>query len=448
MTKVRTGIVVMLCALAVAGTKLRQARAADATSAQPYSGSVLSRSTLSGDWVGSRSDLASKGVTFDANVTQITQGVVDGGKDSSWEYGGRGDLTINLDTQKLGLWPGGFVTGELEGNWENAVNGSTGGINPANSNHVFPVPGGGNVAVPNLSIAQFVSHYAGMVVGKLQTVTTGDMNEFAHGKGDTRFLNLAFNINPTLLVTPYSTLGAGAIVLPTADPKEALLTAMVLSATGKASTSGFDHLNGAIFSVAGRVRTNFCDRTGHQVLGGLYSNKAYTSLDQRISVTLGRPGHGLAGSQSLATQRDTWAVYYNFDQFLYETDKEAGNGVGLFGRFGASAGNPNPSQYFFSIGFGGKGMIPGRADDRFGIGYYYDSIENPTLTVAPLGTKSFLRDEWGFEAFYNIALTRWLLLTPDVQVIGPAQKRAGALAGSGSYIDPAAVLGLRLQVVL
>jgi hypothetical protein len=29
-----------------------------------------------------------------------------GGKNSEWEYGGRGDLTFHLDTQKLGLWPG------------------------------------------------------------------------------------------------------------------------------------------------------------------------------------------------------------------------------------------------------------------------------------------------------------------------------------------------------
>jgi len=35
------------------------------------------------------------------------------------------------------------------------------------------------------------------------------MNEFAHGKGDTQFMNAAFNINPvTLLTSPYSALGA------------------------------------------------------------------------------------------------------------------------------------------------------------------------------------------------------------------------------------------------
>jgi len=98
-------------------------------------------------------------------------------------------------------------------------------------------------------------------------------------------------------------------------------------------------------------------------------------------------------------------------------------------------------------------MIPGRTLDRFGIGYYYDSVDHPTLKTA-LGTTSFLRDEWGVEVFYNVALTPWLLLTPDLQVIGPSQKRKFTGKGtdpgtvSGSHIDTAIVLGLRLQLIL
>jgi len=454
MRMMRIGIVLLACWLAVAGGMGRPAGAADLAGPPPYTGDVLSRTTLTGDWGGARDDWAKKGVTFDASVTQITQGVVDGGKDSHWEYGGRGDLTVNLDSQKLGLWPGGFLNVELEGNWSDSVNNKTGGLNPANTSQLFPLVGGNNVALPSLTAMQFVSHYAGAVVGKLQTLSNSDMNEFAHGKGDAQFCNIAFNINPATLIVPYSTLAAGAVILPTADPNQAVITAMVLSATGKASTDGFDKLHGAIFAGEGRVRTNFFDRTGHQVLGALYSNKVYTSIDQRIAFEPLQERLGLAGPQTLEKKSGSWAMYYNFDQFLYETDKKAGNGVGVFGRFGASAGNPNPTQYFFSIGFGGKGMIPGRSFDRFGIGYYYDRVANPTLSTKRFGTAEFLRSEWGFEAFYNIALTQWLLLTPDVQVIGPAQKReiTGSVAGPrsalGSSIGMATVLGVRLQVVL
>jgi porin len=422
-------------------------RAAETPPAPNYSGDVFSRSTLTGDWGGRRNEWAAKGVTFDSSVTQIGQGVVDGGKNGAWEYGGRGDLTVTVDTGKLGLWPGGFFTAELEGNWSNSVNGKTGALAPVNSNQLFPLPGGENVALPNLSVAQFLSHYAGVTLGKFQTITNGDMNEFAHGKGDTQFFNLAFNINPTVLAVPYSTLGAGLIVLPTADPNEAVVTAFILSASGKATTDGFSDTTGPIFAAEGRVRTGFCDRTGHQLVGGLYSNRQYTSLDQRLGFVI--------ENQELAQHDGTWAVYYNFDQFLYETAQGSDKGIGLFGRFGASEGDPIPMEYFYSAGIGAKGLLSARPYDQFGIGYYYTSINNPTFQ-RPRVTTSRLRDEWGFEAYYNLALTPWLLVTPDIQVIGPAQKQQISI-GQGQFgvprinrepISNAAVLGFRLQVVL
>jgi porin len=228
------------------------------------------------------------------------------------------------------------------------------------------------------------------------------------------------------------------IILPTADVNEAIVKFAVLSATGKASTSGFDEFNGAIFSGEGRVRTGFFDRTGHQLVGALYSNKQYNSLDQRFS--------GIIGNQPLVKKDDSWAVYYNFDQYLYEPKKGADQGVGVFGRFGASAGDPVPAQYFYSIGVGGKGLIPDRTLDQCGIGYYYTSVRNPTLQH-PLGVKSFLRDEWGLEAYYNLAVTPWMLLTPDLQVIGPSQKQKLVGRGAREYIGTATILGVRLQLV-
>ena len=66
------------------------------------------RSTLTGDWGGARNDLAAKGITFDSSLTQVTQGVVSGGKDGTWQYGGRGDLTGKLDTRSSGCGRGDF----------------------------------------------------------------------------------------------------------------------------------------------------------------------------------------------------------------------------------------------------------------------------------------------------------------------------------------------------
>ena len=80
------------------------------------------------------------------------------------------------------------------------------------------------------------------------------------------------------------------------------------------------------------MRTSFFGRTGHQSLGALFAHKSYTSLDQRIAFQPVRRRLGLAEGNAIRKTTDTWAVYYNFDQFLYETDEQAGNGIGVFGR--------------------------------------------------------------------------------------------------------------------
>ena len=222
------------------------AGAGEAPSATPYSGDIWNRSTLTGDWGGLRNQLAEKGVTLDLSVTQIGQGVVGGGKSGVWQYGGRGDIIMNIDSQKLGLWPGAFLNLEAEGNWASAVNGNTGALMPVNSSQTVPQPGE-NFDLVALNFSQFLSPYFGLTIGKYATVTatSGDMNDFAHGKGDTQFMNMAFNFNPIIAFTvPYSTLGTGLIVLPTKDPKEAIVSVLVLQANGQPNTSGFGDLDG------------------------------------------------------------------------------------------------------------------------------------------------------------------------------------------------------------
>ncbi len=188
------------------------------------------------------------------------------------------------------------------------------------------------------------------------------------------------------------------------------------------------------------MRTDFFGLTGHQMVGGVYSNKTFNSLEQ---------GRLIIGATGIEKKHGSWNIYYNFDQYLYETKKGSGKGIGIFGRFGASDGNPNPVHFFYSLGVGGKGVIPGRELDQLGIGAYYMDVSNPKFT-GPFVTRTFLRDEYGFEAYYNIAIMPWMQLTPDIQVIRPAQKKfldtSGVIPVRKDVIT-ATVLGIRLQLV-
>src|SRR5262245_59854501 len=112
-------------------------------------------------------------------------------------------------------------------------------------------------------------------------------------------------------------------------------------------------------------------------------------------------------------------------------------------------------KLFGSFGVGGKGMFESRPLDQFGFGYYYINIDNPTLQ-GPLQTRRFLRDEYGFEWYYNFAITPWAMLTPDLQVVRGAQKDKVSI-GQGPLgvlprvdmksISTSTVLGLRLQLL-
>jgi len=412
----------------------------------PYSGDLWTRSTMTDDWGGTRNEWAAKGITFDVSLTQTGMSVVSGGKNHGWEYSGRGDLTIILDTQKLGLWPGGFFTMEVEGNYNMSINPDTGSLTAVNNNQIFPTTGKAELNIPAVSFTQFLSPYAGAFIGKVATLTStsGDMNEFAHGKGDAQFFNMAFNLNPSIgLTVPYSTLAAGVLILPTKDPADATISITALDNDGTANRSGFDTVlkGNTSYVIEGRMRTEFFGMTGHQLAGGAYSTKNFTSLSQDSRLII--------QNVQLQEEDNSWCIYYNFDQYLYEPKK--GQGIGLFGRFGASDGNANLVHYFYSIGIGGKGVITSRPRDHFGIGYYYIDISSLKLTGI-FRNYEFLRDEYGIEAYYNFAITPWLKLTPDIQYVRPAQKNVftidrGALNISKKEIDNATVLGLRLQMV-
>jgi len=118
---------------------------------------------------------------------------------------------------------------------------------------------------------------------------------------------------------------------------------------------------------------------------------------------------------SLGIKNSRYYFAYLFDQYLYQSKQNPREGVGLFGQFGISDGNPNRLYWMAFMGVGGTGLIPTRSRDNWGVGYYYaapstdlkDSLE-PILKI---------RNEYGFEVFYNFAVTPWLVLGADLQII-------------------------------
>lgn len=405
-----------------------------------YSGDLWSRPYLTGDWGSARTDLAEKGIQFSVDWTQTYQHVVDGGRTRQGEYGGSLDYNLTLDLMRMGVLPGALVRVRAESRYGNSVNGIAGPILPVNTDAFFPLTSSLDEDIPitvtDLTYIQFLSEHFGVVLGKVDTLD-GDPNEFASGRGVTQFMNSNFIFNPvTALTIPYSSLGAGVIVMPM---KNITITSMVLNTTDASTTTGFSNFgDGWTWS----TEADFQYRLG-ELPGGMNVSFIYAADNRFAELGSGKfvfqPGEGL--SFATDARDDTWAVYLSGWQYLWVEDPNDApldltnrqpdhQGIGLFARVGFADKNTNPIKWTVAGGVGGRGIIPSRDNDTFGIGYFYTELQSTrfsTLLNVADNTK-------GFEAFYNIAITPAAHLTFDVQVID----------STFSGIDTAVILGTRL----
>ena len=134
-----------------------------------YGGNFWSRSYVTGDWGGLRSKLADHGVQFEFNVTQIYQGVASGGTNRTGRYSGSTDVVLKLDSQKLGLWPGGILLVEAQVPFGNTVTPYSGGILPVNTLLSMIEPAQNEIILPHLYLTQFLTEWMAVFIGKLDT---------------------------------------------------------------------------------------------------------------------------------------------------------------------------------------------------------------------------------------------------------------------------------------
>jgi porin len=263
-------------------------------------------------------------------------------------------------------------------------------------------------------------------MGKIDTLD-GDANAFAHGRGKTQFSNTGFVVNPALLRTvPYSTLAAGFSILRDLQP---IFTFTVLNPTDTARTSGFSELfsEGVVLTAETRLPTQFLNKPGHQLFGGSWSSRDYVALGQDPRIIL--------PNVPIAQQSGSWALYWNFDQYLVTYSDQPLLGWGTFGRAAVADDDVNPMAWFLSFGIGGNSPICCRHQDTFGAGWFMAGTSDqvgPILQTI-LGP---LEDGQGIELFYNYEVAPWCHVTADVQFIDPAR----------TQVDSAVVAGIRLKV--
>lgn len=395
----------------------------------PFVGSLLERSKLTGDWLGLRTAFVDRGVSIGVSSTQYYQGVTSGGLEQSFPYGGRNDYFLNVDGEKLGLGKGLSIHMHGETRYGESANFITGALSPVNQFLLVPGETGVVSGITALKFTQVLSENAVIYAGKINLLfelaqpLTGAM-------GDQGFLNTSLIFNPILARTlPYSTFGAGGIVLRDGRP---IVSVAVFDAKDSSTTSIFDGMfsNGAVIFGVVSLPTNWFDLPGRQTVEGVYSSGRYTNISKSPYFD---PVDGLVFPG--APRTGSWALGYFFDQALWVADDDSKRKWGVFGRFGLADDNPNPVHWTASAGISGASPLPSRTLDTFGAGYFYlgisDRLKQSARPLTPL------RNEQGVELYYNIGVTPWCQITPDLQIVEPFQRdvTSAILFGLRARID-------------
>src|SRR5262245_44341590 len=441
------------------------------TRAQPvvipatWGGDFWSRPRLTGSWGGLRDELGKKGVVLDVDLLQTLQGVATGGRDEVATYWGTAEYTLNVDTQKLGLWPGGFLRVQGLSSFGQNINNASGALISPSLVSLLPEPGRTTTGLMNLTFMQFLSPHFGVFLGKVNGLG-GDDNAFAHDY-HASFLNSGLNFNMALDLFPLTAYGGGLVILPW---EGAVFEVSALDPSGTATNNdiGDAFQDGVLVAAEGRVTIKPFGLVGHQLLGGGWSNKERTSLQQDPSnlarefatnqfPRLADPGPVLTRiltrffpsllvpTQPLNRVGYTWTVYYNFDQYLWSPEGVPDRGIGVFFRFGASDGVANPVKYAYNVGIGAKGLVPGRPCDNFGIGWARTEFSGNFFPFLRQQLRLGLGHEDAVELYYNAEITHWVSAALDLQIIDQALERT--LDASGAQLrdlHTAVVLGLRV----
>ena len=443
------------------------ARAQSVAASPTYGGDLWSRPKITSDWFGFRDELAKKGIVFNVDLLLTPQGVATGGRESGEDFWGNADYTLDVDTGKLGLWPGGFLRVWADTGFGRNVFKDSATIVPVNTGALIPFPNDQTTALMNATLTQFVSPHLGIIVGKISPLdsTTGEFN----GNYRTQFMNTGLAFPMILDLVPLSAYGGGIIVLPS---KSLVLSGVALDPNGTPTDNSFNDLfnSGVLLLTSAVAKIHPFGLAGSQTLGFTWSNEERFSLIQNPAnlfrgllrtrfPLLANPGP-LSRPNSYAVfslkqllpvhppnmESSTWSMWFSFQQYLWQPhDEQEARHRNLL-HLWCVRREPQSAPVFYSVGFGGNGVVPRRPNDDFGVGWARTQFSDDFVPLLRQKLDLGLDSENALELYYNAAVTAWLNATFDLQIVNSALKKTLDSSGHLSGLNTALVAGFRLQV--
>ena len=407
---------------------------------EPHGGPFQERTTLTGDWGGARDRWSDDGLHVEATWLQTFQNVTDGGVGDSTGHMTNLDYRMTFDLQRLGVQEGAMIFLRGQSRFGDSVNGASGLFLPVHTAGYFPLetPLDDNIPLTLTEAygVQYLSPEFAVLAGKVTTLASN--NEFLGGEGYSQFMNFQF-IFPAVLaqLAPYSTLGVGVLWNP--DP-DISVQSLLINLQDSSTSSGFDDIgDGATWWTQLDYNQGIIAEPGGGTLGFAYG------FDGEFAQV---GGTNLGGGTGLTpeTSSTSWALYWSGWQYLVTEDPKPGpvnpgngkqdhEGLGVFSMLGLADEDANPVSWSAAAGVSGRGSIPGRDDDTWAVGYFYNNLQDLDLGPNP---DAFASSVTGWEVFYEFALTPAIGLAVDAQFLQSAI----------NLIDDSTLVGLRLNVSL
>lgn len=449
--------------------------------------SILEQDYLTGDWGGTRTKLADKGVSLGATYIAETFGNVSGGVNRAEVYSGRLQLSLALDFEKLaGLKGSSFYASAYEIHGKDLSAGSLRNMMTVSNIEAYDTFRLFDLWYQQEFLDGKVSVRAGQIAAD---------DEFFISQYGSTLINGTFGWAPLMGANLYSGGPGYPLATPGArvkiDPVEqlSLLAAVFDGDPGdsfgttnpqKRDSSGTRvDFNQGVFSMfeADYKLNQEKDAKG---LPGTYKIGGWFHTFHVSDVARDDNGFSLADAANTNGQArqhpDNWGLYFVADQMVWsEPDHNKKSpavdptvrsaqeenqaccppqGLGVFWRVGGAPDDRNTVSFYTDGGLSYTGLIPGRDTDILTLGVAYAQVSSDLNaqdreTNNLNGTNAPVRNyEMTLEATYQIVLAPWWTLQPDIQyIIHPGGNVADPNVASGEQaIKNALVLGLRTSI--
>lgn len=360
----------------------------------------LRAKTLTGEWGGVRPALEEKGIRINAFYNDQYQAVVNGGLDAngSGRNGASIDILIGGDLERLGVMNDADFLLHLQATFGYGINRRTGALQQVNDD----ADGDKGLYVAQAWIRKhWLANRLSLQIGYLDFQTIVDRNAYSNSE-DKQFWHQALDNNSLVPLT----IGMGV----TLTFRPVNWYTLIL---GVADAQSIPYKGG--------VTTAFHDEDWFRV---------YIENDFHVKVPSARgplpgnyrvgtfyePGTRTVFSRSDVFERTRsgdWGFYLSFDQLVFRENDRDDQGLGLFTRFAYRNPESNRLSHHYSAGCQYKGLVPERDEDVLGFAFLF---QRSSHHYRHLVDREF-SDETVYELYYAYHVTKWLVISPDIQYI-------------------------------